>query len=121
MKVIAEKWSFGDHGKIREIDIPADEVTGSTEGDLELAFKYGQNDFQPRKSASLSVGDIVNMPVGNTLEQWLVLGMGWYKFEDHLGYLNYIQKCLSGERGSDRDAVREIEREQDEKHSEATV
>ena len=121
MKIIAEKWSFNGKGQIREIDIPADELTGSVDHDLELAFKYGQNMFQSRPMPSLSVGDIVNMPVGDTFEQWLVLGMGWHKFEDHLEYLDYIQKVLADERFSGHNVVWEIERKQDEKHREATV
>jgi len=47
--------------KIREIDIPDEEETlaDSVEEKLELAFKYGQNDFQSRPVYSLSVGDVI--------------------------------------------------------------
>jgi hypothetical protein len=43
---------------VREIEIPDSEI-------LELAFRYGQNDFQPVDGIrSVSVGDIVELPNG---------------------------------------------------------
>lgn len=45
---------------LRIVNVPFDEVD-TTKGIhhlLELVFKYGQNDFQPKNSPSVSVGDI---------------------------------------------------------------
>lgn len=46
------------NGEIRHVTIPDEEVT-SVERLLDLAFKYGQNDFQPQPLPSVSVGDVV--------------------------------------------------------------
>jgi len=46
--------------RTREVEVPNDELTGSIEHDLELIFRYGQNDFQPIPGIySVSVGDVV--------------------------------------------------------------
>jgi len=109
MKVIAEKWSFGAKGQVREINIPDHEADGGNV--LELAFKYGQNDFQPVAGiSSLSVGDIVNIEANGELEQHLVLGCGWHKFEGHYDYLDYILKCMKDDFSGCRDAVWQIEK-----------
>ena len=46
-------------GHKREIVVPVAEMTGDVLHDLDVIFKYGQNDFQPRPCPSLSVGDLV--------------------------------------------------------------
>ena len=85
MKVKALMYAFGE-GSERIIDIPQHEWDAVGLDDrLGLAFKYGQNDFQPRKTYSVSVGDVVDLgPLGlhlvksigfrqiggNELEQW---------------------------------------------------
>lgn len=62
------------NNKIRNIEIPDDEVSEDEMELLERVFYYGQNDFQPVKNTySLSVGDIVVL--NNRL--WLVKGIGW--------------------------------------------
>jgi hypothetical protein len=57
--------AFGTKDEIRYVELPEyclfDEV--DNKGDiidqiLELVFKYGQNDFQPQRHPSVSVGDI---------------------------------------------------------------
>ena len=58
-----EMLAFGG-GAIRIVDVPVTElVTPFGEADqdyiLEQIFKYGQNDFQPRKFPSVSVGDVI--------------------------------------------------------------
>lgn len=52
-----------DDVKVRPIEIPDAEVNPyfAPEVVAELAFKYGQNDFQPvRGCYSVSVGDVIN-------------------------------------------------------------
>ncbi len=45
---------------VRNIDVPDSFVNSSTEPQLlEKIFELGQNDFQPQKVRSLSVGDVV--------------------------------------------------------------
>jgi hypothetical protein len=51
-------------GALRPVEIPADELARVDEAKrleavLDLAFRYGQNDFQPRRFYSVSVGDVV--------------------------------------------------------------
>lgn len=75
MKVNAYMLAFGE-GKIREIDIPdaeVQEVKGDQHTILELAFRYGQNDFQPRRHPSVSVGDIIQLGE----KYFMVMGAGW--------------------------------------------
>lgn len=49
-------------GAIRRVDVPADEVRGADDDQiLELVFRYGQNDFQPKQMSSVSVGDVVRL------------------------------------------------------------
>jgi len=63
------------NGAIREVEIPQDEYLAAP-GELavlELVFKYGQNDFQPKPFASVSVGDVIRFR-GRRIE---VAGMGF--------------------------------------------
>ena len=61
MKIEVEMLAFED-GKIRVVEIPADEAKGASREDLlDLAFKYGQNDFQPQPICSVSVGDVIHL------------------------------------------------------------
>jgi hypothetical protein len=47
-------------GAIRTVDIPAAELVSAGLSEvLELAFRYGQNDVQPKQFTSVSVGDVV--------------------------------------------------------------
>lgn len=80
MILTAHMLAYAD-GRIREIDIPDSEIGAHWEteqearmGLLELAFYYGQNDFQPRPIPSLSVGDVVALPDGSLHR---VRGVGW--------------------------------------------
>lgn len=60
MKYEVEMQAFQD-GVIREVNVPDDELKpGDEEHNLELIFKYGQNDFQPvRGRCSVSVDDVI--------------------------------------------------------------
>lgn len=61
MKIEVEMLAFED-GKIRTVSVPADEAKGADASDLlDLAFTYGQNDFQPQAIASVSVGDVIRL------------------------------------------------------------
>lgn len=96
MKIKAHMLAFGG-GKIREIDIPDNELkerilAGATDPDmtgaqiqehardatLDAAFYYGQNDFQPRPFPSVSVGDVIELPDGSLHR---VEGCGFTKIE----------------------------------------
>lgn len=48
-------------GAIREVSVPESEMWHSDEQLLDLIFKYGQNDFQPRQLPSVSVGDVIRL------------------------------------------------------------
>jgi hypothetical protein len=74
-----------DSPRIRTVHIPDDELTGATEHDLELIFRYGQNDFQPQNCYSVSVGDVVEL--GDQL--YMVKAMG-YKLITQEEYDEYL-------------------------------
>jgi len=66
--------AFQDKGMIREVDIPDDEYDESGHMEiLELVFKYGQNDFQPRQCPSVSVGDVAQIDG----KYYVCSGVGW--------------------------------------------
>jgi hypothetical protein len=45
---------------VRPVEVPAEELTGDVDRDLDVIFRYGQNDFQPvRGCCSVSVGDVI--------------------------------------------------------------
>jgi len=76
VRVKAFQYGFGS-GEERLIEVPrADwDATASLSGRLELVFKFGQNDFQPRPARySLSVGDVVDIGEG---EFYLVKSRDW--------------------------------------------
>ena len=59
-----------DKDLIREVEIPDEELISSkiSSGEqdrilhiLELVFRYGQNDFQPKPMRSVSVGDVIEL------------------------------------------------------------
>lgn len=70
LKVEVEMLAYGG-GKVRTVEIPMEAADHAVtvaatpeqakEAMLELAFKYGQNDFQPKPFPSVSVGDVVRM------------------------------------------------------------
>jgi len=49
----------GSYNDVRVVEIPSKEMTGDQDKDLDVIFKYGQNDFQPRERRSVSVGDVI--------------------------------------------------------------
>ncbi|MGB5812954.1 MAG: hypothetical protein WBG86_20645 [Polyangiales bacterium] len=95
MRVYAYMTAFtgrdGEPVTIRPIEIPsyALEVEHTLEDDeypatiLNAAFKYGQNDFQPRRCPSLSVGDVIEVPMpvdsDEDVTYWSVEAIGFKK------------------------------------------
>jgi len=78
MKVKAIMAAYAE-GAERDIEIPDAEAAGQgTDGLLDLAFRYGQNDFQPRLFTSVSVGDVIQLEAGN----YRVLAMGFSRLPD---------------------------------------
>ena len=79
MIVEVEMVAFADQGKsfgIREVEIPdAEAARLSEEKLLELIFRYGQNDFQPKQVPSVSVGDVIRIDG----KRFLVSAMGFKK------------------------------------------
>ena len=55
----------GTEVRVRQVDVPDREVdaAGTVEAVLERVFYYGQNDFQPLPLPSVSVGDVVRVPI----------------------------------------------------------
>ena len=53
--------AYGE-GAIRPVDIPAAEfLSASLDEQLDLVFRYGQNDFLPKPFPSVSVGDVIGL------------------------------------------------------------
>lgn len=53
--------AFGQ-GEVREIDVPdAEAAAAGQQAILDLAYHYGQNDFQPQPRPSLSTGDVIEL------------------------------------------------------------
>lgn len=47
-------------GAVRMVEIPVDEWLGASEEErLEMVFRYGQNEVQPKPFCSVSVGDVI--------------------------------------------------------------
>lgn len=59
--------AFGNPGEIRIVDVPENRFIMedyhnnivSLDECLQIIFRYGQNDFQPKKHPSVSVGDVI--------------------------------------------------------------
>jgi hypothetical protein len=66
MLIQAHLYAFGN-GEVRPINVPDKEWVGTIEEKLERVFYWGQNDFQPLKFPSLSVGDVVKVEGRNFL------------------------------------------------------
>ena len=64
-----------DKSRIRDVEIPQEEyeATHSIKEVLELVFKYGQNDFQPKPIYSVSVGDVAEL----NGHYYMVMGAGF--------------------------------------------
>jgi hypothetical protein len=51
--------AFNEKSVVREVDVPDYQLTGKPEQDLDRIWHYGQNEIQPRKVESISVGDVL--------------------------------------------------------------
>ncbi len=76
MIVEVEMRAFGK-GQIRKVTIPSEESEGTDSELLERVFHYGQNDFQPQRIPSVSVGDVVRLR-----------GKRWYT--DNIGFKEVV-------------------------------
>ena len=85
----------GDRPRLRPIWIPEGEnPKGCTENELlELAFRYGQNEFQPRKCPSVSVGDVI--VVGNA--RYFVAPVGFLPVPDDLNLTDLVTEPLKAQ------------------------
>lgn len=63
MKFKAHMLAFNERGVIRSITVPDSEYNACTtrEEVLNLIYHYGQNDFQPQRCYSVSVGDVIEV------------------------------------------------------------
>lgn len=66
----------------RQVEVPdaehAEAKKRGIEAVLDLVFQYGQNDFQPKRMPSVSVGDVVRVRVGaRQTELWRVESVGF--------------------------------------------
>jgi len=62
---------YDDRSVIRTVNIP--DNLNEQEEILEATFKYGQNDFQPLKICSVSVGDVAEL----NGKYFMCMGIGW--------------------------------------------
>lgn len=79
-----EMLAFGK-GELRPVNVPEDQINGILEDDLEMIFRYGQNDFQNLPFPSVSAGDIIHYKD----QKYLVVGVGFKKMEE-AEYQNYL-------------------------------
>ena len=91
-----EMWAFDNLGEIREVDVPVAEVETckDIEEELELVFRYGQNDFQTKPIRSVSVDDVIRINVGGNTQLWAVVGCGFVNLENHSFYHDHVQATL---------------------------
>ena len=66
----------GDRSKVRQVEIPDNEWATAKDiyEILELVFRYGQNDFQPKLLPSVSVGDVAEPEMN---KYYMCAPMGW--------------------------------------------
>jgi len=73
---------------VRIVDVPEDKSGGDSHHLLDMAFYFGQNDFQPKPVRSVSVGDVVELPNG---ELHRVLGVGFERLPEGVD-LNSLER-----------------------------
>jgi len=67
--------AFRSKDETRDVEVPDDRMEGLDDFDLlDRIFHYGQNDFQPQKCPSVSVGDIIKL---RDFNYWIVLPTGF--------------------------------------------
>lgn len=80
-----EMLAFGKPNEIRKVNVPDSEITEDHAQNLNLVYKYGQNDFQRLPHPSVSVGDVINY----NNEKYVVASIGFEKmtaerYESHV-------------------------------------
>lgn len=65
-------------GMIRAVRVPEGELSLNTQDNLEKIFKYGQNDFQPMKLPSVSMGDVIRY----NGKRYLILAIGYRELKE---------------------------------------
>jgi len=79
MKIKVHLTAFSRRGEkppVRMVEVPDSPKAGKSL--LDLAFHYGQNDFQPQRVRSVSVGDVIEVREG---EQFVVAPFGFKRLE----------------------------------------
>lgn len=79
MKISVHMTAYSTKSDIREVEIPDEEITPATtiEQALGLAFYYGQNDFQPQKHPSVSMGDVIELKE----KYYMVMSVGFKEID----------------------------------------
>lgn len=68
--------AFAKEDTVRTVEIPEDKMEADVETTLDLIFEYGQNDFQPKRCPSVSMGDVIELHDGSF---HLVVAVGFKK------------------------------------------
>lgn len=85
MIVKVQMRAFCKDGTYREVEIPEDGKQVTLSQLLDLVYKYGQNDFQPKQCPSVSVGDVIE--IGDGL--FVVCAAGFHRFTPE-EFANYV-------------------------------
>ena len=75
------------NGKIREVDVPEENITSEQNHNLSMIYHYGQNDFQPKQLPSVSVGDIIEYEG----KYFAVVIVGFKEVESHDTELSFSE------------------------------
>lgn len=93
MIVMVEMQAFSP-GKVRAVAIPDEEwaKADTTAKRLELAFYYGQNDFQPQPRPSVSIGDVAVIDG----RRFVCASLGWRELAEGERSAGAIGELLRG-------------------------
>lgn len=81
-----------NNGKIRVVEVPTHEFyqCDSIIDQLEMIFKYGQNNYQPQEKPSVSTGDVITI---KGKDKYLVAPIGFEKLSDN--YYNIMKNAAA--------------------------
>ncbi len=123
MRIEAIMLAFGE-GQRRKITLPRE--AGKEEGEglsiaecLELAFKFGQNDFQPRELPSVSVGDVIVLVGGDersstrtryerSSTRWAVESIGFRNLNP-TAFKFHVRALLKEAQAAEKSAVEQVQ------------
>lgn len=82
-----EMLAFGDPNEIRLVEVPWNRLSEedvlenriSTEEALQIIWRFGQNDVQPKQHPSLSVGDVIRFKLSDRNERYRIEPIGFQK------------------------------------------